>query len=48
MAYPGENRTGSELGQALVLLLGAVFVLAFGIGVLGAGAIGVPPLRATR
>jgi hypothetical protein len=36
MAYLRTKRTDSELGQTLVLLLGAMFVLVFGIGVLGA------------
>jgi hypothetical protein len=36
MAHLGTKRRDSELGQTLVLLLGAVFALIFGIGVLGA------------
>jgi hypothetical protein len=36
MAHLGTKRRDSELGQTLVLLVGAVFVLVFGIGVLGA------------
>ena len=36
MAHLGTKRRDSERGQSLVLLLGAVFVLAFGLGVLGA------------